>query len=214
MSCSGGLVLRPASPCGFAVVPSDLLEQLLAREQESGQLEAVARLLGPWNHPDIFKGRNVIRFIDDMSALGGCVKGGSLTATSSFSSTLCLSLLWVVATGWSTLNPVQTSLMIQAGAAELPCYRQPRCAGTSMHFASIRRSLDCKPRYPCCFNSCTCLHHLACSSSSVRSPFCGIGSGIGGIPVAGSSDPAVLQGRGPASVPLRRHGTTLQQRRH
>ena len=45
----------PVLPCRFAAVPSNKLEQLFAREQEIGQLEALTGFLGPWNHPEVFK---------------------------------------------------------------------------------------------------------------------------------------------------------------
>ena len=69
--------------CRFAVVPSNMSEQLVAREQDVGRLEALACLLGPWNHPEILKGRNVMHFIDNASAVSGCIQGGSWVPDSS-----------------------------------------------------------------------------------------------------------------------------------
>ena len=63
--------------CGISVVPSDLLEQLIQRKQQIGQAEALACLLGPFNFPECFRGREVMHFIDNTSALAGCIKGGS-----------------------------------------------------------------------------------------------------------------------------------------
>ena len=65
-----------------ALLPN-MSEQLLAREQHVGRLEALACLLGPWNHPEILKGRNVMHFIDNTSAVSGCIQGGSWVPDSS-----------------------------------------------------------------------------------------------------------------------------------
>ena len=89
------------------------------REQQIGQLEALACLLGPWNHPEDFKRqKHVIHFIDNSLRCLAVSRVGArcLTATSSFSSTLLLSLFRVVDTAWSTFNPVQTSQISQAAA--------------------------------------------------------------------------------------------------
>ena len=63
--------------CGISVVPSDLIEQLLERKQQIGQAEALACLLGPFNFPESFRTREVMHFVDNTSALAGCIKGGS-----------------------------------------------------------------------------------------------------------------------------------------
>ena len=63
--------------CGIAVVPSEVMDQLQKRKQQIGQAEALACLLGPYNYPESFRDREVVHFIDNTSALAGCIKGGS-----------------------------------------------------------------------------------------------------------------------------------------
>ena len=72
-------LLVPGAPpvCRYAVVPTDVLRQLLPRRQQIGLAEALACLLGPYNFPESFSGRDVIHFIDNMGALAGCITGGS-----------------------------------------------------------------------------------------------------------------------------------------
>ena len=68
--------------CGMATVPTGLLAQLLDRKQQIGQVEALACLLGPHNYPVHFRSRDVIHYIDNTSALSGCIAGGSRVADS------------------------------------------------------------------------------------------------------------------------------------
>ena len=58
-----------------AVVPNGLLEQLIARKQQIGVTEALACLLGPHCFPELFRGKNVIHFVDNISVLAGCISG-------------------------------------------------------------------------------------------------------------------------------------------
>ena len=62
---------------GFAVIPNDVLVQLQVRTQQINQAEALACLLGPHNWPEAFRGRDVMHYVDNTSALTGCIKGGS-----------------------------------------------------------------------------------------------------------------------------------------
>ena len=60
-----------------AVVPNRLLAQLLVRKQQIGVTEALACLLGPHCFPELFRGQNVIHFVDNIGVLAGCISGSS-----------------------------------------------------------------------------------------------------------------------------------------
>ena len=58
-----------------ATVPKQLLDQLVARQQQIGVTEALACLLGPYCFPELFRGQNVIHFVDNVGVLAGCISG-------------------------------------------------------------------------------------------------------------------------------------------
>ena len=75
----GAVVRQPHGPTliGFAVIPDAVIQQLQCRSQQINQAEALACLLGPHNWPEAFRNADVMHYVDNTSALSGCLKGGS-----------------------------------------------------------------------------------------------------------------------------------------
>lgn len=76
-----GLGIYVAAPgmqhiCAYSIVPADLIQQLQSRVQQIGPAEALACLLGPYCLPQFFQDQDVIHFVDNTSALAGCIAGG------------------------------------------------------------------------------------------------------------------------------------------
>ena len=59
-----------------------MLQGLLPRKQHISQVEALACCLVPFNFPDLLKGKDVLWFIDNTSALKGVIGGHSSIADS------------------------------------------------------------------------------------------------------------------------------------
>ena len=81
-----GIVVSPGEGqrpvVGWAVVPDCVLQGLLPRKQHINQVEALACCLVPFNFPDLLKGKDVLWFIDNTSALKGVIGGHSSIADS------------------------------------------------------------------------------------------------------------------------------------
>ena len=75
----GAFIDRPGHRplCIRCRVPKRILQQLQVRKQQIGQLEALAALIGPLCFPELFRDADCLHFIDNTSALAGCIKGSS-----------------------------------------------------------------------------------------------------------------------------------------
>ena len=78
MQCGNRDLLRLRRPlAGWTVAPSALLEALVARKQQIGQMEALAALLPPRWLPHILQNSDLLFFCDNISALSGLISGHS-----------------------------------------------------------------------------------------------------------------------------------------
>ena len=84
---TGGYLLcspRLSAPiAGCAILPREKLTEDDDKYQLIGQGEMYMPMVALYNHPEIFKDADVLIFIDNISALIGCIKGTSRVADSS-----------------------------------------------------------------------------------------------------------------------------------
>ena len=62
---------------GAAPVPDELLESLVRRKQQIGQVEIIGAIVPYLSAPDLLAGREVVHWIDNTSALSALTKGYS-----------------------------------------------------------------------------------------------------------------------------------------